>query len=450
MPGKLNLYNLGSLGVDLNTSPIHRPDGSWTLLQNGEFNPIGEEGAVKKRGSSNRINSSALAGEVLRMKNIPLDTAAFGTGGGGGGSIFALPMLFGVNPDNPLTGNALWMQSDGTTFSALATSFISVPSVLQAVTFPEEQRFTIVRFGTVMFFVSRGNDSDEAPKLYAYDGATQSLRLSPFPTLDGTPAGADTYVSQLLVANGSIYCALRYTSNDIGVFQYNVSNGTITQVGNTLSLLVSNGSCGLAWAFGTLFLGVNPGFIYRLDNGVWTIEMTNATIGQAIEFSAVWPANGRLFAALAAISPPSAVGAIYWRDGNTPPASAWTSPTYESTNANTWTDGTGTDALSGKFGRFVSVGTSLYCLYRDPATYKALVYVDETLGWQEDEDLAASLSLVDADEPGNAVVLSGAIYWPVMRGTSGFILKRASNGTYTKEQSGVNFQGTAGLIGVTS
>ena len=72
MPGKINLYNLGTQGVDLTKSIIHAEDGSFRKAQNAVPDPRGKFGAVSMRDGLIEINSTSAGGEVKGILNMPL------------------------------------------------------------------------------------------------------------------------------------------------------------------------------------------------------------------------------------------------------------------------------------------------------------------------------------------------------------------------------------------
>ena len=69
---KLNVYNLGSLGIDIVNSPIHVADGSLLDCQNAQMSPNDAELALKKRDGMVKINSVAAAGTLKAIVNIPI------------------------------------------------------------------------------------------------------------------------------------------------------------------------------------------------------------------------------------------------------------------------------------------------------------------------------------------------------------------------------------------
>lgn len=66
----LQVYNLGSLGVDLVNSPIHVPDTSFLSCQNAQTITDDGELAIKKRDGMVKVNSVAAAGTLKAIINI--------------------------------------------------------------------------------------------------------------------------------------------------------------------------------------------------------------------------------------------------------------------------------------------------------------------------------------------------------------------------------------------
>lgn len=124
MGGKINLYNLGDLGIDLVSSKLHKPPGSWEKLQNAEFSDDEGQGGVTKRGSLRRLNADALnsGAKILVLANMPLTTDALVSSGG---------LLFVALS----AGGALVSDDDGATFdtpaglTAVATAIVSLDGV---------------------------------------------------------------------------------------------------------------------------------------------------------------------------------------------------------------------------------------------------------------------------------------------------------------------------------
>lgn len=71
MPGKLNLYNLGDLGVDLSDSPVHALDGSYTSAQNASVGLNQGQHALRKRPGLTRFTDDAMTGSVRSWIAVP-------------------------------------------------------------------------------------------------------------------------------------------------------------------------------------------------------------------------------------------------------------------------------------------------------------------------------------------------------------------------------------------
>lgn len=72
MASKLDVYNLGMVGIDLVNGPIHQADGSLLLCQNALVDTSDAEVALTKRGGMTKVNSTTASGTILSIVNIPL------------------------------------------------------------------------------------------------------------------------------------------------------------------------------------------------------------------------------------------------------------------------------------------------------------------------------------------------------------------------------------------
>jgi hypothetical protein len=70
MPGKINLFNLGAIGVDIVSSPLHSLDGSYTSAQNAQSSPTDEDESIQKRGGLSRFSTGSLGSTVYAIHNI--------------------------------------------------------------------------------------------------------------------------------------------------------------------------------------------------------------------------------------------------------------------------------------------------------------------------------------------------------------------------------------------
>lgn len=70
---KLNVYNLGSVGIDIVNSPLHVEDGYLLNCQNAQVSPHDADLSLKKRDGMAKVNSVAAAGSLITIFNVPLE-----------------------------------------------------------------------------------------------------------------------------------------------------------------------------------------------------------------------------------------------------------------------------------------------------------------------------------------------------------------------------------------
>lgn len=70
--GKLNVYNIGQSGINVDSDPVHLEPGECTKLQNMILDPVGVLGGIRKRDGLTKVNSSAMAGAVKGFIGLPL------------------------------------------------------------------------------------------------------------------------------------------------------------------------------------------------------------------------------------------------------------------------------------------------------------------------------------------------------------------------------------------
>lgn len=71
MAGKLNLYNLGDLGVKLVDSQVHAPDGAFVQAQNVSVSLNGGQHGIRKRHGLRLHTGTSMGGSVLAVINVP-------------------------------------------------------------------------------------------------------------------------------------------------------------------------------------------------------------------------------------------------------------------------------------------------------------------------------------------------------------------------------------------
>jgi len=231
MPGKIDAYNLGDLGVDLVSSPLHSADGTMLLAQNVIVEPKGGQHAIAKRPGHTKLNTDAAAGALLAICPIPFadpsSTWIEGT---------VLVRRVNTTDAEYTTDGVTWNAAAGL-FSASPANY---PSTLQNRTVP---RLYYVTTGGFLCFISgnppantqvdnlpsisgNGNvcavDTDEIyfvsqQLIYQSDGATNTL-------LCANPWDGSGVPGMLFKYAGELYCAS--TTSGVSGKIYRYAGGT--------------------------------------------------------------------------------------------------------------------------------------------------------------------------------------------------------------------------------
>ena len=439
MAGKINIFNLGSLGVDLVKSPLHIPDGAWTQLQNGEFNPVGAQGAIKKRGALMPINSVALAGAVRTLMNVPLPIET---------TKVLMVALTAIESPNG------WKKStDGAAYTNLLAA--NVPIALQDK--------AIVGFATVggigcrpasigRLFIYAGNDyipyadpGHTAPPVLLYNGvsAYELFRIPPNPT--STAASNCMAILGMHVSNNLVYLGVLdhggVAPNLKGrVLSLDPYNGVLSEIGNRFGDGSGENSAGCPFSLasyqGKLWAGTygssgnNQGKIYSILPGVddaWLLDHT-ATIhnGYYLDMIAY---NGKLYAATDADSAGTAV--IEQRTA----AGVWTTSKSAPTNN-----------VSQFYGLIVFDG-NLYCGWRGTGGTQVTIFKFDGTTWTTDLDVTATFGGSIA-APTQPFVYNSKLYYPVpdssVGGQDGYLLQRTTAGVWTRAIDNIGIRGALG------
>lgn len=70
MPTKINLYNLGAIGVDIVSSPVHLPDGGFVSAQNSSSSPEDAEQSLQKRPGISQLATPAFPASIIAIHSI--------------------------------------------------------------------------------------------------------------------------------------------------------------------------------------------------------------------------------------------------------------------------------------------------------------------------------------------------------------------------------------------
>jgi hypothetical protein len=328
-PGTLDIFAFGELGVRISDIELEEQPGIWSEAQNGEVSPIEGLGALQKRGGLAPLNTSALAGPVLAMRNVT--------------------QVSPFEPPSPWSG-VLYVQVDeGATKPWYQTDDLATFTAAPATTLDAFQDYFPAWGGGFLFFIS---DAGSGDVLKSFDGTYVLDRIgaSSWPTI-----GAAAFVAarDLAFRTGTVYVLCEYDDNRSYVLAYRVSTGVITVLGSgpvaavanqtPLRMLVTtSGQCYVAVVSQN---GVDSS-MYRFDlsgSGPWVNEANfESPFPVAGTVTALAEYNGVVYGAIQESGQPPV---IVERD-----TSAWTNVSHDFSPATVpvlWLRPLGTELLAG-------------------------------------------------------------------------------------------------------
>ncbi len=354
--GKIDLYNLGSKGVNVTKSPIHMEDGELLSAQNAIPDPRGQFGAITKRDGLTPINSSATGASILAAVLVPLPLQTVRT-------------LY--LPRRALDASQGWWTSTDAFASAASIITGGTPANPRDLTklgnFLVDERYSghagCVCNNTIYYagddYIQYPSANHAAPTIRKFDGTTDIEVCRIPPNVD---VGATTNafsITSMLTVKGKIYVAtfdgdisVPDTSYKGSVFELDPITGNLRRLGTTITGGVPY--C-LASHLGKIWVGTRQfdtsqdfqGKVYSLrpeTDLAWTLELTaGATYASILSLQSY---RGEMFAGLEART---AVNAVIKKRDIT---GAWT--TVET--------GTGTSILNG-YSALTVFNDALYAAY---------------------------------------------------------------------------------------
>jgi hypothetical protein len=284
MPGKLNVFNLGELGVNVDKSPIHTDDGELRSAKNAIQDPFGVAGGIRKRPGLIKLNSTAGAGSILGGIGVPL-LDQFSASTSVHNFYFARRAAAGWrgSSDNWATGS----NTTGVP-AALRSSALSPVSDFNVGTSHNGHPGCV--YNNRLYYA--GNDFTAGttdPTIRIFDGAVDQL-LTRIPYNPDVGVGTRSRgVVTMIAANNTIYVATLdggTTDADFRgrVFQLNPDTGQLTQLGTTIA--TGHVPYSLCFWLGKLWVGTarrthtnlaNVYWIRPLVDTVWTFDVTMPT-----------------------------------------------------------------------------------------------------------------------------------------------------------------------------
>lgn len=275
MGGKINVYTLGTGGVNVDKSPIHKDDSELLSAQNAYHDPNGVLGGLRKRDGIIQVNGSALAGTVSGMAALPIPFNRTRT------------LWAAVNPGT----SVLWRTStNGTTWASNSSapsrarrSDFTESGVPASITLTDERAMITYR-GKLYYAGDDYSHNVTQPTIRVWDGTFDGL-VSRVPlSLSNTtsPNNKTSRIVAMCLHEGSIYVATHEVTNGDGrVFKLDIVNGTLQQIGlpatagNSHFIATGQPHC-LASYNGYLWVGLSVGVagrVFRIRPGIdtdWT------------------------------------------------------------------------------------------------------------------------------------------------------------------------------------
>ena len=310
MAGKINIFNLGSLGVNVDKSALHLEDGELSKAQNAIRDGIGQDGAIRKRPGLVKY-SADVTGSVLGGIGVPLALLTGGTvtrttywarqtrgaslGATQGwysstnGFTSTATIISAGTPANPRTDQL----TDGSTpYSALGTGMPGAAVVFQ----------------NRLYYASTYTIGTDRPPIRVFDG-TVDWELTRVPH-NGTLTTNETAIFSMLLVGSKIYLTTKDGTSGDGanrtgrVFALDPSSGALTQIGKQWATTYQP-YC-LAWHMGRLWAGsmdvsggvANLGYVSYIRPGIdtdWTQDRILAQ-GTSGGCSFLYSFQGQLFA----------------------------------------------------------------------------------------------------------------------------------------------------------
>jgi hypothetical protein len=444
MPGKINVFNLGALGVDIVKSPLHVPDGAWLQAQNAEFPDDEGEGGIKQRGALTRINASALAGAVQAIANMPFPVPA------------DITRFWYVGLDNSDTDT--WLRtSNGTTFAGVVTpgrgqTIDKFPVSIDLTTIAATQR--AANYNRKLYYPSDDyvfyDDVGATSPLFSVWDGTVDVPLFRIPINPTSTATAPCrWITDVFVSGGLIYLAVwdegGAAPNHKGrVIAYDPENGTLLQVGNRFGDDTGENNGGMPFCLATfagfLFAGTYgisgsaSGRVWRIRPGideVWTSDLTEAN--NYIMSMGVY--KGNLY-----------VGTSI-NDSTTAAKVKRRTPTGTWSNSDTGTAGPG---RTGYYCGPIVFDDLLFMCYfdTDGGTPDIRIRSFDGTTWSDDKDVQTDWGTFYPAQP---FVFANELYWPFIdgaegQGSNGFIAKRTAAGVWSQVVTGEAVRGLPGTI----
>lgn len=315
MAGKLNVYNLGSNGVNVDSNPTQLQDGELTKAQNAIHDPLGSEGGLRKRAGLTKVNSVAAAGAIRGGTGIPLSIGGQSVGPGGTAPVAGRTIYVGRATLSTDIASGWYSTVDAYTTATAITTFANPVSRTKRIDIgaPAVGRWTTNTPAGVLFknrlYYAGDNYTvgTTAPEIRVWDGVTdrQLCRVPGFFNAGSTHVETKAVMQMVAGADGFIYITTFGTGTTSAsfeghVWQLNPENGAIKGIGAKFTGQFPNA---VFWYSNRLWVGtytgdtaVTTGKIYVMRPDVDTAFTLSYTSTKAIGINNFASYRGLLFA----------------------------------------------------------------------------------------------------------------------------------------------------------
>lgn len=327
MAGKLDVYSLGSLGVNTDKNPLELEDGELFKSQNAIHDPLGSLGGLRKRAGLVKLNSVAAAGAINGAIGVPL---LVGSAGDEVPAVTPDSGVFSLFLGRRITSATSGWNTTNTAFASsvttggpdgyAATATPIVPDRLTAAMFAGElagqKALYAVNVGSpcAMYknrFYYAGNDytlGTTPPTLHMWDGATD-YRVAVLPTRAGVQRQG---ILNILATADALYL-VSYDSGStsastllVTLFSFDPQSNALTQLGSLFPIAGQNVPFKIGWSQNRLWVrtfttqsGDTNYRTYYLRPGIdtdWTLDETVAAANRGC--SDILQFNGQTFFAM--------------------------------------------------------------------------------------------------------------------------------------------------------
>lgn len=411
--GKVNLYGLGTAGVNVVKSPLHLEDNELTKAQNAMPDRLSGLGSIRKREGLVAFTTGAMAGAVRGIAAVPLALPSIRTLHVGAITTpqffydIALPGFSGTNNNTVMPRAQVWSSTAG----SFSGGFQS-----------QDGNFALIQPAATLNGIFYYPLQSPRGVLVAYDGR-RSYEVCRFPNCAA--------VGPIFLYNGLLYVGVMGSGVDNFIYQVDPGTGQMEIIGSSTTFSAASEILASGCDFlGKIWIGVSEasqGRLYsiRPDESSWTLERSAAA--GVNTYTSVAMYKGNLYAATAAAAGTAAI--IEQRT----PAGVWST-----------TRTGGASAELNYFDGLQVFDGNLYAIYSSASqfaggtgdsSFTCELHKFDGSSWSVDRDLGASDSIV---VPLGKAVTADTLFYATWRDPggaspyqSGRILKRTTGGVFS-------------------